>query len=123
MIMDGLRDPLNPFEGGEVRLFGMYRRGTVLSAYDSAQYFAALNGSASPPATSDLEGEEAGSRSVWRSGQIEVELISIRDGGHSLPQPYQRAPRILGPTAMHFDGAGEIWRFFERQPATGTIAK
>jgi polyhydroxybutyrate depolymerase len=115
MIMNGKRDPLNPFEGGEVRLLGMYSRGSVMSAHDSAQFFANLSGIANPPTTSGLDGGEAGSRSLWRRGGFEVELVGLDEGGHSLPQPYRRAPRILGPTAMQFDGAGEIWRFFERQ--------
>src|SRR5437879_851830 len=27
MIMNGTKDPLNPFDGGEVKLFGLFRRG------------------------------------------------------------------------------------------------
>jgi polyhydroxybutyrate depolymerase len=120
MIMNGKRDPLNPFEGGEVRLLGMDDGGPVLSAHESARFFAGFSCIASLPTISELGGGVAGSRSAWRQGRFEVELVSLDDGGHSLPQPYRRAPRILGPIAMQFDGAGEIGRFFERQPPRAT---
>ncbi len=112
MIMNGVRDPMNPFEGGEVRLLGLYNRGSVLSAHASAQYFARLNGSIDTPTISLSPGIE---RHVWRDGAVEIELAAIQHGGHSLPQSYRRAPRILGPTAAQFDGPNEIWTFFERQ--------
>jgi polyhydroxybutyrate depolymerase len=37
MIMNGTKDPLNPFEGGEVKLFGLFRRGKVRSSRESGQ--------------------------------------------------------------------------------------
>ena len=32
MIMNGTKDPLNPFNGGEVKFFGLYGRGKVRSS-------------------------------------------------------------------------------------------
>jgi polyhydroxybutyrate depolymerase len=44
MIMNGTKDPLVPFDGGEVNLFGLFvKRGKVLSSQESGQYFANLN--------------------------------------------------------------------------------
>lgn len=43
MIMNGTKDPLNPFDGGDVRFFGLFKRGTVRSSRESGQYFADLN--------------------------------------------------------------------------------
>ena len=43
MIMNGTKDPLNPFEGGDVKLFGLLARGKVLSWMASGKYFADLN--------------------------------------------------------------------------------
>jgi polyhydroxybutyrate depolymerase len=40
------------------------------------------------------------------------ELVTMRGGGHVVPQPYTRYPRGLGPTVPGFDGPAEIWRFF-----------
>jgi hypothetical protein len=43
MIMNGTKDPLNPFKGGEVQFFGFFKRGKVRSSQESGQYFADLN--------------------------------------------------------------------------------
>jgi polyhydroxybutyrate depolymerase len=94
MIMNGTEDPLNPFDGGEVRIFGLYGRGKVRSSRESVQYFKELNDAHSA---------------------VEVELVAIEGGGHGLPQPYVRYSRILGPTPTGVDGPGIIWAFFERQ--------
>jgi polyhydroxybutyrate depolymerase len=39
IIMNGTKEPLNPFDGGEVKLFGLFRRGKVRASRESAQYF------------------------------------------------------------------------------------
>ena len=52
MIMNGTKDPLVPFNGGEVNLFGMfYKGGKVRSSRESGQYFADLNHIAGTPET------------------------------------------------------------------------
>jgi polyhydroxybutyrate depolymerase len=95
LIMNGTADPLNPFDGGDARLFGLFLdRGPVLSSRDSVRYFADRNRS--------------------RAG-TEVTLVAIAGGGHGMPQPYKRAPRLLGPTLASPNGAVVIWDFFARQ--------
>lgn len=108
MIVNGTGDPLNPFEGGEVTLFGFLKRGPVLSSRATAEYFARASGISGPPQTrrdGDVE------RLSW---QGKVELIAIHGGGHAMPQPYWRAPRILGTTSTTPDGPAAIWDFFAR---------
>jgi polyhydroxybutyrate depolymerase len=46
---------------------------------------------------------------------VEVDLVTIRCGGHGLPQPWYRRARLLGPSPMAPDGAAIIWDFFARQ--------
>lgn len=45
--------------------------------------------------------------------------MAIHGGGHALPQPYVRMPKIrtliLGPTAEEPNGPAMIWDLFERQ--------
>src|SRR6266550_2362605 len=54
MIMNGTKDPLNPFDGGEVNLLGLfYRNGKVRSSRESGQYFADLNNIAGTPETNE----------------------------------------------------------------------
>jgi polyhydroxybutyrate depolymerase len=116
LFLNGTDDPLNPFGGGEVALFGMFRRGEVRSSQASAQYFADANHIGGSPASTSVSaaGGIVADRTIWRAGhQPIVALLAVRGGGHSLPQPYARAPRLLGSTVNSFDGAEAIWAFFE----------
>jgi polyhydroxybutyrate depolymerase len=118
MIMNGTKDPLNPFGGGEVRFFGLLRRGTVMSSRDSARYFADLNHITGAPQSSEVDVANGTSveRILWGNGaHVEIELVAIHGGGHVIPQPYFRYPRLLGPTPREPNGPAMIWAFFERQ--------
>jgi polyhydroxybutyrate depolymerase len=120
MIMNGTSDPLVPFDGGEVSLLGFsYKYGTVMSSRDSAQYFAGINHLSSPPETtrsSVADGVQV-EDVLWRDhSKVEVELVAVHGGGHGIPQPYYRRPRLLGPSPTEPNGPLLIWTFFERQP-------
>lgn len=119
LILNGTADPINPYDGGDVTLFGFGNRGRVLSARESAAYFARRNGITDPSTTEQLAQPEASAtsaeRTVWSStAGTEVRLYTIRNGGHTIPQPHARFPRILGRTHAALDGPAEIWRFFAR---------
>lgn len=95
LIINGTADPINPYEGGKVTLFGFGDRGDVMSASESAEYLARRN---------------------QRSGSsAPVLLYTVRGGGHTFPQPHARSRRLLGPTDHAFDGPAVIWDFFTRQ--------
>lgn len=120
LIMNGTADPLNPFEGGEVGLHGFLKRGTVRSAHASAEYFARLAGEAPVvPARTQVYGDAAGDvidRTTWDApGRPPVSLLAVRGGGHTIPQPAYRFPRLLGRTPATLNGPAEIWTFFEQQ--------
>lgn len=118
LIMNGTKDPINPFDGGDVTFFGLLERGRVLSSRDSGQYFANLNDISDQPETkaSQLTDTVQVRQILWRKDlKPEVELISVIGGGHVMPQPYWRAPRLLGPTPKEPNGPAVIWEFFERQ--------
>jgi polyhydroxybutyrate depolymerase len=119
MIMNGTKDPLVPFAGGEINLLGLfYKAGNVRSSRDSGQYFADRNNIAGTPITKQTavgDGVRV-EQILWRNDtNVEVELIAIQGGGHGLPQPYWRRPRLLGPSPMVPDGPAMIWDFFARQ--------
>ncbi|WP_394560896.1 alpha/beta hydrolase family esterase [Aquipseudomonas alcaligenes] len=122
LFMNGTRDPINPYNGGRVTLFGFGDRGTVHSSYESALYFAERAGFAA----ADMHREQAWSDASkpaqrvefdhWHAdGRAEVALFAVIGGGHLLPQAGFRAPRLLGPTLSGFDGPRAIWDFFARQ--------
>jgi len=102
-----------------VNLFGLfYRNGKVLSAQESAQYFANLDHISGKPETSETPaaGGIRVEQELWRNGSgTEVELMAIHGGGHGMPQPYRRHPRLLGPPVSEPNGAVVIWEFFNRQ--------
>ncbi len=119
MIMNGTKDPLVPFDGGDVNLLGLFiKRGRVLASRESAQYFADLNQIAGAPTTTDtIVGDGVRVECLfWRNDSaVEVELVAVHGGGHGIPQPYRRRPRILGPSLEAPNGPEVIWTFFERQ--------
>jgi len=119
LIMNGTKDPLVPFDGGTVSLLGFsYKYGTVMSSQASAQFFANLNHLVGPPATIETEIADGVrvKQVTWKDDpHVEVELVAIEGGGHGMPQPYRRRPRLLGPSINEPNGPEVIWGFFDRQ--------
>ncbi len=121
MILNGTGDPINPYNGGKVTLFGFGNRGPVRSAHDSAEYFVRLAGLTNLPVITRIKSTARfDSTSVekldWREpGKPEVLLESIEGGGHVVPQPLYRAPLFFGRTTHAINGPEEIWNFFVRQ--------
>ena len=118
LVMNGTEDPVNPYEGGLVKIFGNTSRGSVLSSAATAGYWAGLAG---------YEGE--GERNSWPRldpdditsvestdwsgpGRVPVSLVTIVRGGHTIPHPVLNLPRLLGPTSHQLDGPEVIWDFF-----------
>lgn len=123
LIMNGSADPMNPFEGGDVALYGVLgNRGAVLSSADSIDYFRDLAGHEEPPERTTLADLDPGDGSTvevtrWRApGRKAVALYAIRNGGHNAPHPQLQIPRLLGPTNHDISAAQEIWRFFAEAP-------
>jgi polyhydroxybutyrate depolymerase len=118
LIMNGTDDPLVPFEGGEVSLFGLaYKNGMVRSSRASGQYFAAVNGITAAPHTTEHQLADGVRVEEIRWGNepgVEVELVAVHGGGHGMPQPYRRRPRLLGPSPKEPNGPEMIWAFFQR---------
>ena len=122
MLINGTEDSINPFEGGEVTLLGMWgSRGEVISSLESAEYWAALAGHSEEPFEYRYpdgvpEDNSVAIHTVW-SGEDrpEVGLISVYGGGHTIPHPVAESPRFLGPVNRDFVAVKEVWRFFERE--------
>ncbi|KAF1720212.1 hypothetical protein CSC75_11620 [Pseudoxanthomonas wuyuanensis] len=47
----------------------------------------------------------------WRGRRGSLRLYLVTGGGHTLPQPYVRYPRVFGPTYAGFDGLAAIAGF------------
>src|ERR1700686_2538911 len=119
MLANGTLDPINPYEGGKVTIFGFGYRGTALSSRASADQFAQRNGITTAPAATQLpHRHEKDPTSVdsltWSIGDhtpIAV-FYTVHGGGHVVPQPAFRYPRMLGRTAGDLDAPSSALRFF-----------
>ena len=121
IIVNGTDDPLNPYGGGRVALFGIFiRRGNVQSTLATATYWANLAGHRGPPAVQNLPDNDptdgaTATRYRWSGDNgPPVVLLAINGGGHTIPHPTVRGPRLLGRTCHDFSAAKEIWEFFAR---------
>jgi polyhydroxybutyrate depolymerase len=109
LVVQGEKDPIHPINGGIVTLFGFSNRGKVLSAFDTAQTFAKRLGVTSAPQQIHLDPQKSGDPTsadgfLWPSAPSPVvALYKIEDGGHAVPQPVFRYPRILGHTTTAVD--------------------
>ncbi len=119
LIMNGTKDPINPYNGGDVSLFGLLAsRGNVLPTWETADYWLRLANLDSEPVTKKLENinDRDGSEayySIWETpGSLPVVLYTIEGGGHTIPHPRSRLPRLLGKTNRDINGPKEIWKFF-----------
>jgi polyhydroxybutyrate depolymerase len=117
MIVNGTDDPINPYDGGRVSLFGFGDRGEVQSSRASADYFARLNGAHLAQTVELPPGEPADRTRVvkqtWTAGrQARVVLYSVRRGGHVIPQPHGRSPRLLGRKTTALDAPKAACEFF-----------
>lgn len=122
LIMNGTKDPMNPYEGGIVSNYGFSSRGTVRSSMGTARYFANLAGyDDNPTETATLphlnqSDPTSVRRDIWRAGgKPEIILYTIIGGGHLVPQQNYIAPRMFGKTTYDINGPVEIWNFFSRQ--------
>ncbi len=130
LFMNGVQDPLVPWEGGEVRL-GRKNFGAVLSVAESVKFWVAHNRCRVPPVVTDEPDRDPRdgtrvrreSHDSCRDGTAVV-LYAIEGGGHTWPGGYQYLPeRVIGKGSRDIDGAEVIWDFFKRQakPQTGLL--
>jgi polyhydroxybutyrate depolymerase len=118
MVMNGTADPVNPYAGGLVEIFGDASRGEVQSSIATAAYWAGLAGFTGEGEHREWPRPNAGDATSVQSiewsdaGKVPVSLVTIVGGGHSIPHPVLDLPRILGPTSHQLDGPEVIWDFF-----------
>lgn len=122
LLIAGTRDPIVPYEGGVISLFGFQPRGSALSARDTARYFAQQNGITAAPTEHALAGATARSTSVTQTSYVQagrppVRLYTVVNGGHVVPGPNTMFPRLVGPINRALDAPAVIWQFFADQPS------
>ncbi len=119
LLMNGTADPMNPYEGGTVALYGLFgNRGEVLSSRETVDYWADLAGYTRGPREFPLNDLTPGdgstvTLSLWAGpGRVPVALYRVEGGGHSAPNPEIHMPRLLGGSNRDIYAAQHIWAFF-----------
>jgi len=112
----GMKDPLVPWAGGEIRI-AVLRRGFVVSAAQSADYWAKANHCTAPPVVTEktfADGEKVFTKTFKPAADgADVVQIGIEDGGHCWPGGWQYLPaRFIGKTSANVQATKEIWNFF-----------
>ena len=97
IFINGMDDPINPYDGGDVTIFGTTDRGDVRSAVDSALWYARRYGLEElPESLPDLEVRGLAARwRDWGKGTPTIRLITIAEGGHTIPQAKFDFPAAL----------------------------
>ncbi len=118
-ILNGTHDPINPYNGGLVKLFGNSSRGVVRSTAESTKYWTDLAGAGTPAAEQrlpELDGDPDTwiDRQTWRGrAGVEVRLYSLHGSGHVLPSRTSSFMDFaLGGAAADLEAAPELWDFF-----------
>ena len=134
LFMNGTKDPLVPYDGGEVvvelfpKLARLRRepqpgRGTCISTDDAVTLWLNRNGlNSKEPAVRKLpdadptDGSEIELK-MWTGGEdgTAVALYRVNGGGHVIPGGTQYLPKVIvGEGNRDIDGLTAIWKFFDR---------
>lgn len=111
LLINGTADGINPYEGGEVKLFGK-KLGMSISAHATAVHFATRN-SALQHMGENLLQDESITADTWLKADVPyVKHVTLHGAGHTISQPSFRFPRILGKTARNYNSPVEACKFF-----------
>jgi polyhydroxybutyrate depolymerase len=122
LFFHGTKDRVVPYGGGHMPTWARYAfkvGGAMLSAPDTAAFFAARNGITAAPVTADLPyragepGRTSVSRTTYRQdGHAPVTLYTVHGGGHTIPGATP-SPRLMGRTATDVHVTEEITKLVD----------
>ncbi|MBB2948695.1 polyhydroxybutyrate depolymerase [Actinoplanes lutulentus] len=118
LLIHGTKDRIVPYAGGRMAAWARLAfksGGALLSAPETAAYFARRNGITTPPTSTDLP-HRGGRTTVSRTGYAQdghppVTLFTVHGGGHTIPGP-KPSPALMGRTATDLHAATAIAEFF-----------
>lgn len=121
LVMNGTKDPLVPYGGGFVLVFGR-RRGAIFSTDETMRRWAAFDAckSASKPKPLPDRAKDDGARAFVTSWAgctpgVEVMLVRVEGGGHTWPGGRPYMPRaVVGAVCRDFDAVPMMFDFFAR---------
>lgn len=120
LIINGTDDPLERWEGGEIRLW-RNTYGVVLSVADTVKFWVEKDQCSSSPVITQLPDKDPADgtkvrKEVYGGCQdgAEVVLYAIEGGGHTWPGGLQYLPEfVIGKTSREFNASEVIWQFFK----------
>lgn len=116
MIVNGIDDPINPFEGGMVRLFYVISKGEVVSSKETARAWLKPENREQQPKIEQMPDRDPNDETniellSWTGSR--VRLYMIHGGGHTVPAGSQYLPEfVVGRVSRDMNMAQEAWRFF-----------
>lgn len=127
LLINGSADPLVPYRGGGVGLMRK-NRGQVVPVADAVDFWRRADGLDGPGRSQVLAHREADDPTRaevtwWGSDPrgLQVELVSVADGGHIEPSLVQRYrpvyERLAGHQNHDLEAVEEAWRFFQDKRA------
>jgi polyhydroxybutyrate depolymerase len=118
MYIQGTKDPLVPFAGGEMKKGA---GGTIYGHEEVLKKWAAIDNCDSKPLITNLPAKVNEGTSVIKeeyinsTNNLKVTGFTIVDGGHTWPGGLQYLPKfIIGPVTRNLDACEEIWKFFKQ---------
>jgi len=119
-IMCGTKDPLVPYEGGNITVFNQ-TRGEIISVNDTVGFWVENNKCNTNPEIYEYPdvNPNDGTRVIlekYKAGSdgTRVCLYSILGGGHTWPGGYQYLPEwFIGKTCRDIDANQVLWDFFD----------
>ncbi len=125
-LINGTADRVNPYEGGLVEIMGNASRGTVLSTDETMTYWTSL-GNCSTPQINNLEDKVTGDSStveqtIWYcDSTLQAINYKVVNGGHVVPHPKSKLPKLLGNTNQDLNAPRAIWDFFKQLKSYNSI--
>ena len=116
-ILNGTEDPLNPYNGGLVDVYGDTSRGHVISSIDNGDYWRTLaNLDQFSETILTKETDNSVIKAHWTSAQVaqQVALFTFNNSGHVIPSSKVKFQRIRGPNPAELEASELIWQFFSQ---------
>lgn len=123
LIMNGTEDPLVPYNGGTVKVFGQ-ERGEDISTEDTFAFWAKHAGFSGSPAIAakqlpdtDPDDKTRVSLKEYKVAAANVVLYTVTGGGHTWPGGRQYLfQSMVGRVSRDINATEVIWEFFKDSP-------
>lgn len=119
MVINGTGDGINPYNGGEVKMSGGAKRGSVISTDETMQYWANLAKMDFSKATKfdylDTDKEDGATATLYtlKNKKVDIRLIKVENGGHVLSVPMTtKPPANMGKFIQDINMAKVVFDYF-----------